>query len=491
MMNNIKNSLKKLFLIQILVTGIYFNARSQIVFERTYTTVTVDTIIGARCGVQCHDGGYMLGGYAAYGMYASEMMLMKLDSLGNVQWKKFYGEMPTSLNCIYDLIQLDDNSYICCGEGTFITEGSGLKPNNSIIMRVDSHGNLMWYREFDAGWHEMLLDMELTETGVFCVGYAENNTKTSVFPLWIICDFDGENTIIHTLNNVFTNHQLFTTTVKAVNDTTFIIGGDYGLSSVLIKTSSTGDTVSTHIFGLEYPGQLTLKELTIISDKIVFCGYYSENLIEYDLQNYYAIYDLNLEFFNENILEFDNSLQLTKPSQILKISDESFIIGGWLNTPDRGLDIWVKCYNLNDEIIWNRFIGGTGSEEIYEIIKTRDGGYLIIGDSDSFDNWLAIYLVKTDSLCLGNYSSPVLQYEEINNNVLVYPNPATDRCILSIENYQNINYIEIFDIYGKSVEKINISENSTSLDISGLASGIYIVTDNNRSFQRKLIKTNY
>ncbi len=74
---------------------------------------------------------------------------------------------------------------------------------------------------------------------------------------------------------------------------------------------------------------------------------------------------------------------------------------------------------------------------------------------------------------------------------LIYPNPATDRCELHFENYQNSNYIEIFDLYGKSVLRVNTTGNRTSLDISGLASGIYIVTDNNRSFQRKLIKTGY
>ena len=116
---------------------------------------------------------------------------------------------------------------------------------------------------------------------------------------------------------------------------------------------------------------------------------------------------------------------------------------------------------------------------------------MVVGDSDSFNDWIAIYLVKTDSLGLGNYTSPVPEYLENKDKIKIYPNPATDRCDLYLENFRDTDYIEIFDLYGKLVLRVRITDNTTTLDISQLASGIYIVTDNNRSFQRKLIKTNY
>lgn len=482
-------SLVFLLTITCITTNVF--CQQSIVFERTYTTLTVDTIIGARCGVQCHDGGYMLGGYAAYGMYASEMMLMKLDSLGNVQWKKFYGEMPVSLNCINKVVQLDDDSYICCGRGSFISGGSGLRPENSIIMRVDSHGNLVWCREFDAGWHEMLLDMELTETGVFCVGYAENNTKIMAFPLWIICDFDGENSIVRTLPDLY-SYQIFISSITNTTDNNYIFGGRAGNYSVLIKTNNVGDTIKTSLIGNGgYPGQLSITALSNVNNNIVVFGYYTINLHDYDSQNYYAFYDTNLTFLSENILPFDNELQLVNPTQLVTVSDNEFIIGGWLSVENRQEDIFIKKYNMNDELVWQRFMGGTGMENIYELIHTSDGGYMVVGDSDSFNDWIAIYLVKTDSLGLGNYTSPVQEYQAQNTDALLYPNPAYEKCELIISNYQAVDCIQIYDLYGKCVKTYPVTNATTTLNLSNLQPGIYIVTDNNRSFQRKLIKTIY
>ncbi|MBP7220178.1 MAG: T9SS type A sorting domain-containing protein, partial [Paludibacteraceae bacterium] len=396
-----------------------------------------------------------------------------------------------SLNCINKVVQLDDDSYICCGRGSFISGGSGLRPENSIIMRVDSHGNLVWCREFDAGWHEMLLDMELTETGVFCVGYAENNTKIMAFPLWIICDFDGENSIVRTLPDLY-SYQIFISSITNTTDNNYIFGGRAGNYSVLIKTNNVGDTIKTSLIGNGgYPGQLSITALSNVNNNILVFGYYTINLHDYDSQNYYAFYDTNLTFLSENILPFDNELQLVNPTQLVTVSDNEFIIGGWLSVENRQEDIFIKKYNMNDELVWQRFMGGTGMENIYELIHTSDGGYMVVGDSDSFNDWIAIYLVKTDSLGLGNYTSPVQEYQAQNTDAFLYPNPAYEKCELIISNYQAVDCIQIYDLYGKCVKTYPVTNATTTLNLSNLQPGIYIVTDNNRSFQRKLIKTIY
>ncbi len=49
-------------------------------------------------------------------------VLFKIDSVGNYQWKKFYGTMPCSSNMIWDMEPIGDGTYICCGVGTYSTE---------------------------------------------------------------------------------------------------------------------------------------------------------------------------------------------------------------------------------------------------------------------------------------------------------------------------------------------------------------------------------
>jgi hypothetical protein len=58
-------------------------------------------------------------------------------------------------------------------------------------------------------------------------------------------------------------------------------------------------------------------------------------------------------------------------------------------------------------------------------------------------------------------------------NVSMYPNPAADRLNISASN--TIKNASIFNILGKKVMSLEINKNSESIDVSSLASGIYLI----------------
>lgn len=65
---------------------------------------------------------------------------------------------------------------------------------------------------------------------------------------------------------------------------------------------------------------------------------------------------------------------------------------------------------------------------------------------------------------------------DINPEVLVYPNPATDLLYLEMKNYKaGKNSWKLFDNQGKLLKNKKISSNSTSIDLSGLKPGVYIL----------------
>ena len=68
----------------------------------------------------------------------------------------------------------------------------------------------------------------------------------------------------------------------------------------------------------------------------------------------------------------------------------------------------------------------------------------------------------------------------VESNVLLgfsmYPNPASNR--LNISATETIQNAEIYNILGKNVMSVNVNDTKVSLDISNLASGIYIVKYN-------------
>lgn len=77
---------------------------------------------------------------------------------------------------------------------------------------------------------------------------------------------------------------------------------------------------------------------------------------------------------------------------------------------------------------------------------------------------------------------------ENSGNIIVYPNPSIDFVV--IDGLKNDNFIEIINLQGQIVKNLNISSTKTSIDISELPTGIYIVKikSNKELFVTKLLK---
>jgi predicted secreted protein len=79
--------------------------------------------------------------------------------------------------------------------------------------------------------------------------------------------------------------------------------------------------------------------------------------------------------------------------------DGGLIFAGGTNSRGAGdFDAWLTKTDSKGGEIWNRTFGGSGYDWAYSLEKTRDGGYVVFGETESFgsggkDAWL----VKTDA----------------------------------------------------------------------------------------------
>jgi len=85
--------------------------------------------------------------------------------------------------------------------------------------------------------------------------------------------------------------------------------------------------------------------------------------------------------------------------EILENPDGGLVVAGGTNSWGAGnFDAWLIKTDYRGEEIWNRTIGGSGYDWAYSFQKTSDGGYVILGETESQgagskDAWL----IKTDS----------------------------------------------------------------------------------------------
>ena len=78
--------------------------------------------------------------------------------------------------------------------------------------------------------------------------------------------------------------------------------------------------------------------------------------------------------------------------------------------------------------------------------------------------------------------------ELIHNDIIIYPNPAQD--ILNIFAKENVENISIYSLLGQKMMQVSPNENNPSIDISSLATGLYImeVDVNGQSATYKIVK---
>ncbi|MBL4754727.1 MAG: T9SS type A sorting domain-containing protein [Flavobacteriales bacterium] len=91
----------------------------------------------------CDDGGYIIGGNTtSFGMGEADTYILKTDSVGNVQWSKTFGSIYW--DCVANVKQTSDGGYIigtCLAQ--FILSGSYTQSKARII-KLDSAGSVEW-----------------------------------------------------------------------------------------------------------------------------------------------------------------------------------------------------------------------------------------------------------------------------------------------------------------------------------------------------------
>ena len=82
---------------------------------------------------------------------------------------------------------------------------------------------------------------------------------------------------------------------------------------------------------------------------------------------------------------------------VQQTSDGGYIVAGHIATVATGDDVYLIRIDANGDTLWTRTYGGAESDQARAICQTTDGGYIVVGRSNSFGegNW-DMYLLRTD-----------------------------------------------------------------------------------------------
>lgn len=135
---------------------------------------------------QVSDGGYLAAGFTHSFGSRGDIMLIKLDSDGNLEWNRHYGgskfEEPSTI------LEVSDGYIILEQSGSFSGSTDGW------VFKVDFDGKILWQERVGGGSFDELSSAQLTPDGGFVVAGETKSFGISAEDFWVL-KFDSEGKI--------------------------------------------------------------------------------------------------------------------------------------------------------------------------------------------------------------------------------------------------------------------------------------------------------
>ncbi len=371
---------------------------------------------------QTSDGGYILGGYTnSFGAGSDDDLIIKLDSLGNIEWAKTIG--GSGADHAYFIRQTSDGGYIITGR----TNSAGAGSHDYFVVKLNSSGEAVWMRTIGGGGAEYSDSIcQTSDGGYIVVGRTTSFGAGSSDVLVVKLNPAGE---IEWARTIGGSGAEYAYSVQQTSDGGYIVGGhttsfgagDYNV--LIIKLTNSGNVEWAKIIGgsgTEYFNyiQQTLDGGYIMSGKTSSFGAGNDD---------YFIVKLNSlgEVIWAEAIGGSNAEQARA---IRQTSEGGYIVGGYTSSFGAGnRDALIVKLDSLGNIEWAKTIGGLYDETSSFIQQTLDGGYISTGRTTSFGAGGGdLFIVKLDSS--GNCSncsliqsvSPTFTPISINS-IIVYP----------------------------------------------------------------------
>jgi hypothetical protein len=494
--------MKKVLTVLALFSYFFFEAKAQgLTFRATYPNVTITS------ACQTSDLGYIIAGYStAYGIGAKDIVMIKTDSIGTVQWSVTYGNSANagaediSANAVE--IPGDDGYYLT---GQLWNQG-----NNTYeiyVLRTDADGTELWSKTMYNGGYDKGMHVEnAAGGGCIVTGWVGNSSKGYLCRLNAIGNIQWQTSIAY-LSGAWVLQSCRET---ATGD---IIAAGYdneqgAYEMWLVKTDSSGAIIWQRSYAMAATYNFAYDVCATYDNGCLLAGGSSGiNLAKIDMLG-------NIQWAMTYIGADPRaySVQQCADSGYIVLANDLNNNQYLMKTDASGNVQWTKLYttdyNINtiEQTADGGYVFATGSD----LIKTDSNGYTGCGETsftftaDSLTLIPRIPVAYTTSqvqnfAAVDSSTSPVILPTScfptsVNTpnpgySSYIYPNPSHSTFTIYLDNQSAIgSQLKIFDIAGRLVHQQIISSANQQIN-SDFSPGVYFVrvTDVEKMFTEKLV----
>ena len=452
----------------------------QISFYNTYSDGGFDVGEGV---VQLPDSSYLVTGSSSSFTSSAQAFIMQVDSMGNRLWSKNYGGLESEKG--RRIFHVPNDGIYVAGQ----TNSFG-NFHNVYFFKTDLSGNLIYEKNYGSASYENIHDaVMLKDTSFILVGetYNTSNESENIYLLRI-------NKLGDTLwtKNFGTEQKDVARTIKLLNDTTVIIGGEYFVTdsltqkAMLLKMDIDGTVEWLKTYG--NLGKYVINDLTIDSDNLRCAGFNQQNI---ELEGANMQYILRCD--TEGTLIFDKS-EIHDGNWEFKCiakygpnNNDFYLANKFENSSETGSNNGesdITIYRFDQNLYYNNFYHQPsilGNDIPNQLIATSDGGAILVGENNfPTANGSNILLAKIGPNeyypyieAVPTHSTLVGVNEQIKkSNIQIYPNPTVN--FISIEKKELIGTKYV--IFNNTFKEISNGEITNSkISIEPLPSGSYFI----------------
>lgn len=445
---------------------------SEVCAQSFYKVVGTNGSDYAEQVINDRDSGFVIvGGTEGLGQGEMDGYMIKLDTSGNIQWTRTFGD--EGVNWLTSIVLLNDG-FICSGY-------SNVQGDYQIyLVRTNGIGQVIWEKEFgNENWefpNEMTL---INDTTIMLVGAVFEAGETTKDALIFSVSIDGDSLNYNVLGGDHNDHlervilsdsgQIYACGSYEVeeDDSDYWIGR-LNSDGTFIWEVLLGDTLNDHAHGI---CELISGEFIVTGGDAGIAGTNIDNIF-YKIDSlgnvlYQNVLNNPADDIGMDVLSYPDTNNF-----ILVNRSSSVGLGGY--------DTWLydcNYYTYGEEDF--SFVFGTPNEElVVDADTTFDKGVICVGNmhDDVLGNVIFVHKTNSEDNALETYQTEQdLEVELAQaNGFEIYPNPTTG--ILNIQSADLMgSYFSIYDLQGKQLVKNRISKSYIELD---LPDGVYFLQIN-------------
>ena len=417
--------------------------------------------------------------------YRSDILLTKTDNSGNVLWHNTYGGEGD--DAAVSAYLTNDNSYLIVGYTN--SSKNDISDYDIYLLKITTNGDTIWTKTIgtDSTFERAYSSTRTSDNCILLVGSKTSLVSANTDILLIKIDLDGNVIWEKEYGGDGADNGEY---ALETDDKGFIITGEtnsfgpaipFFTNIYLIRTDANGDSLWTRCYGniwYDYS-----KAITKTNDNcyIVSGSYITNGTGASD------IYALKVQDNGDTTwTRFYGDEEQEYSFNILKTENNSFTIVGTTNSLEEGsvgsYDIYLVNIDTNGDTIWTKTIGTSIYEDARGMLRTSDGNYIIYGErkvysQSSLSDILLVKINLNNINDITEYNNSLQPNFNLEQN---YPNPfnSLTRIRYSITESSLVK-LKVYDVLGKEVSILVDHFQSPSVyevkfDASNLPSGVYI-----------------